>query len=91
MAQEIRKEFSGGVRHLAIRVNISHPAAIDQINALRTLGFYFAALEPVRECDFLLMQRRAIEDDTLCAPGEIALYDESARVLVNLIRASQLS
>lgn len=91
MAQEINKEFSGGVRHLAIRVNISHPAAIDQINALRALGFYFAALEPVRECDYLLMQRRSTEDGTLCAPGEVGLYDESARVLVNLIRASQLS
>jgi len=91
MAQEIEREFAGGVKHLAIRVNISHPAAIDQINALRTLGFYFAALEPTRECDYLLMQRRSVSDGSLCAPGEVSLFDETARTLLSLIRASQLS
>lgn len=97
MRRALAQSTKAGLRHLAVSVDLGHPHAIDQINALRIDGFYFAALELKKSGDSLLMQKPlfALEptfaDQKACGKEGVLLDLEETRTILHLIRASQFT
>ena len=90
ISAEAAAQFRDGAKHLSVRVDITHPASIYQINVLRGLGFYFASLEMKANRDYMQFQKlRDLSGP--CCPGEVNIYSPDARKLLELIRESQTS
>jgi hypothetical protein len=89
LSQAVNNAFKDGIQHVSVRLDIGHPAALDQINALRANGFYYASLHMRQNGDFLVLQKPSFSQGEWACPGDLRLHHEDTRLLVNLIRASQ--
>jgi hypothetical protein len=71
-----------GAEYIDVKIDISHPDSLAQVNALRLAGFYFAALEANPSGDFLVMQRLSNDHSSEICPHVSEFFSENAAELV---------
>ena len=83
--------FSEGAAYVEVRLDITHQDVLNQINALRLAGFYFAALEANPSNDVLVLQRLAPGEDTEVSPHVKIFYSKNADELVAALDGTRWS
>ena len=81
--------FSRGADYVEVRIDVGHSDAIEQINALRLAGFYFAALEANPSTDVLVLQRLAAGYDQEISPHVSNFYSKNAEQLVESLSGTR--
>lgn len=81
--------FARGAQYVEVRIDITHPDSLDQVNALRLAGFYFAAIEPYPGGDFLVLQRLKSGHDSAVNAAGNSFYTPNANALVQSIEATR--